>query len=95
MESNAWLAADNEPPMPYTEMESLFKEIMTDSGYSGEVQVGIRLDGRDKISNLENKLSALENRLQRKGETSKPTTSRPMIEGRDVCFKFNSADGKL
>ena len=95
MEINAWRAADNEPPMPYDEMESMLKEMMIDNGFSGEVQTGNMrpLDNRqDKLSSLENKVSALENRYQKRPEPPN-TNNRAVVNGKDVCHKFNSAEG--
>ena len=97
MEINAWRAADSEPPMPYEEIESMLKEMMIDNGFSGEIQTGSNrsLDNRqDKISSLESKVSALETKYQKRPDAPPKTNNRAVVNGKDVCHKFNSAEGK-
>ena len=95
METNSYKAADNEAPMAYEDQEKVMKEMMVDNGFSCEIVAHNWPvdDRRDRFSNMETKLNQLENKVGYKGDKKSPTASRALVGNKEVCHKFNSAEG--
>ena len=90
MEANAWRAAEKEPPLPFEEIETMLKECLIDSGVSSEVQVrsGQAVDF-DKISALERQVADLQSGNENKNNLFK----KAVLNGKELCHKFNSHEG--